>query len=89
MHADHRPLVRDFPAHRERLQELRQHDLRFARLAERYEELDKRICRIEDGVEPLDDSALSALKQARIALKDDIARTLERRVGSCCGKCCG
>ncbi|TLX55679.1 GTP-binding protein [Stutzerimonas nosocomialis] len=89
MHVDHHPLIRDFAAQRERLQELRQHDLHFARLAERYEDLDKRICRIEDGVEPLDDAALGALKQERVVLKDDIARQLEKRAASCCGKCCG
>ena len=74
---------------REQLHHLRQDDAEFARLAEEYEALDKRICRIEDGVETLDDAALTALKLERVTLKDDIARDLRRASGSCCGGCCG
>ena len=89
MHVEHHPLVQDFPELRGELQRLRQEDQHFARRAEEYEALDKRICRIEDGVETLDDAALTALKQERVTLKDDIARDLRRASGSCCGGCCG
>ena len=89
MHVEHHPLIKDFPEKREELQRLRQEDPLFARKAEGYEALDKRICRIEDGVETLDDAALTALKQERVTLKDDIARDLRRASGSCCGGCCG
>lgn len=89
MHVDHHPLIKDFPEKREQLQRLRQQDTAFARKADDYEELDKRICRVEDGVETLDDSALNALKQERVAMKDDIARDIKRASGSCCGGCCG
>ncbi|HCH75939.1 MAG TPA: GTP-binding protein, partial [Pseudomonas sp.] len=33
--------------------------------------------------------ALNALKQERVAMKDDIARDIKRASGSCCGGCCG
>ena len=89
MHVDHHPLVHDFPELRNELQRLRQNDEQFSRQAEEYEALDKRICRIEDGVETLDDAALTALKLERVTLKDDIARDLRRASGSCCGGCCG
>jgi len=89
MHVEHHPLIKDFPEKREQLQKLRQEDPTFARKAEEYEALDKRICRVEDGVEHLDDAALNALKQERVAMKDDIARDLKRASGSCCGGCCG
>ncbi|MCQ4295599.1 DUF465 domain-containing protein [Pseudomonas stutzeri] len=89
MHVEHHPLIKDFPEKREQLQKLRQEDPGFARKAEEYEALDKRICRVEDGVETLDDSALNALKQERVTMKDDIARDLKRASGSCCGGCCG
>ncbi len=89
MHVEHHPLIKDFPEKREQLQKLRQEDPVFARKAEEYEALDKRICRVEDGVETLDDAALSALKQERANMKDDIARDLKRASGSCCGGCCG
>ncbi len=89
MHVEHHPLIKDFPEKREQLQKLRQEDPVFARKAEEYEALDKRISRVEDGVETLDDAALSALKQERVNMKDDIARDLKRASGSCCGGCCG
>ncbi|WP_134676938.1 YdcH family protein [Ectopseudomonas khazarica] len=87
MHVDHHPLIHDFPEHRDALQRLRQGDALFARQAEEYEVLDKRICRIEDGIELLDDVSPQALKLNRVALKDELARQLKRASGQCCG--CG
>ncbi|WP_277372930.1 DUF465 domain-containing protein [Pseudomonas sp. AA-38] len=87
MHIEHHPLVHDFPELRETLHRLRQEDSQFARQADEYEALDKRICRVEDGIEPLDDLSLQALKLNRVALKDDLARQLKRANGQCCG--CG
>ena len=87
MHVEHHPLIQDFPELRAELQRLRQEDEHFSRQAEHYEALDKRICRIEDGIELLDDGALGQLKQERVALKDDLSRQLKRAAGQCCG--CG
>ncbi|MDG9930908.1 MULTISPECIES: DUF465 domain-containing protein [unclassified Pseudomonas] len=87
MHVEHHPLVQDFPELRGELQRLRQEDQHFARQAEEYEALDKRVCRVEDGIELLDETALGRLKQERVALKDDLARQLKRASGQCCG--CG
>lgn len=87
MHVEHHPLIKDFPELREQLHHLRQDDAEFARLAEEYEALDKRICRIEEGSELLDDAGLGLLKQARVGLKDQLACRLKRAAGQCCG--CG
>lgn len=87
MHVEHHPLIKDFPELRGALHELRLGDADFARLADTYETLDKRICRIEAGSERLADQALLALKQERVGLKDDLARRLKRAAGQCCG--CG
>lgn len=87
MHVEHHALVKDFPEQREALHELRQQDGAFARLADSYESLDKRICRIEGGIELLADEALSQLKLERVALKDEVARRLKKAAGQCCG--CG
>lgn len=89
MHVEHHPLMNDFPELRETLHELRQSDNHFARIAGEYEELDKLICRVEDGVEMLDDDSLTSLKLQRVSLKDDVARMLQQAKGSCCGGCGG
>ena len=82
MHVEHHSLIADFPELREQLHTLRQQDHHFARLADEYEALDKRICRIEDG-------ALSTLKAERVALKDELSRQLNKAAEpeGCCGKC--
>ncbi|KRW62866.1 YdcH family protein [Pseudomonas sp. TTU2014-080ASC] len=87
MYVEHHPLVKDFPEMRDALHELRLNDTRFARMADAYEELDKQICRIESGAELIGEDALTALKQERVGLKDDLARQLKRASGQCCG--CG
>jgi len=87
MHVEHHPLIKDFPELRGALHDLRVNDADFACLAETYESLDKRICRIEAGNEVLADDALVSLKMERVELKDEVARRLKRAAGQCCG--CG
>ena len=89
MHVEHHSLLADFPERRDQLHALRQQDQHFARLADEYEALDKRICRIEDGVDPLDENALATLKVERVALKDELVRQLNKAAepAGCCGKC--
>jgi uncharacterized protein YdcH (DUF465 family) len=89
MHVEHHSLTADFPELREQLHSLRQQDQHFARLADEYEALDKRVCRVEDGVDTLDENALATLKVERVALKDELARQLRKAAepAGCCGKC--
>lgn len=89
MHVEHHYLSKDFPEKQAQLLKLSQENPAFARKAEDYEALDMRIRNIEDGTETTEHAALEALKQERLALKDDIARDLKRASGSCCGGCCG
>ena len=81
MHVDHHPLIQDFPELRAELQRLRQEDSHFARQAEAYEALDKRIYEVEDGRLAMDDLALQVLKNERVALKDQIAERLRKAGG--------
>ena len=89
MHVEHHSLIADFPELREQLHNLRQQDSHFARLADEYEVLDKRICRVEDGIDVLDDGALSTLKAERVAMKDELSRQMKKAAEpeGCCGKC--
>jgi uncharacterized protein len=77
MNVEHHPLTQDFPQLRERLHALKLSDTHFARLAEEYEALDKRIVRAEDGIEPVADDMLETLKKLRLALKDEIYARLK------------
>lgn len=76
MPLEHHPLNREFPQHHDALRKLMQSDARFARLAEEYEALDKRIYEIEDGRAVADDLMLQGLKLQRVGLKDEIADLL-------------
>ena len=89
MHVEHHSLIADFPELREQLHTLRQQGSHFARLADEYEVLDKRICRVEDGIDVLDDGALSTLKAERVAMKDELSRQMKKAAEpeGCCGKC--
>ena len=78
MPLEHHPLAREFPEYRQQLQTLHAQDAHFAKLAQQYESLDKRIYEIEDGREALDDLALHALKNERVQLKDQIADRLRK-----------
>jgi uncharacterized protein YdcH (DUF465 family) len=50
----------------------------FRRLAERYDEVNRNIYRIESGEEPTSDEVLARLKKWRLKLKDEIAAILTK-----------
>jgi len=76
MPLQHHPLHREFPQLKTQLQALLSSDGHFARLAEEYEELDKRIYEAESGRVALDDMLLLGLKMQRVSLKDELASFL-------------
>ncbi len=65
-------LVHEFPEHRERIHELKTGDQHFSRLFDEYHELEHRIRRIENDVEPTTDEYLETLKKERLFLKDQL-----------------
>ena len=67
---EHHPLLKEFPEHKEKMHELKLNDKHFKSLTEKYENLDKRIFRIESEEEVLDDFSLEKLKKERFKLKD-------------------
>ena len=69
-------LHEEFPQARERLHALKLSDAHFARVAERYHEVNRAIHRAEAEVEPISDDALEEMKKQRLALKDEIAALL-------------
>ncbi|KIP88658.1 uncharacterized protein YdcH (DUF465 family) [Pseudomonas sp. BIGb0408] len=63
----------------------------YAALAEQYDDVDRRIARIENGIERPDGMPLSALKLRRSGLREDLARQVGKAENGCCncGKQCG
>lgn len=63
----------EFPEAQARIHTLKASDNHFARLADRYHELNRSIHRAEAEVEPTSDDILEDMKKQRLALKDEIA----------------
>ncbi len=70
-------LPETFPDQADRIRELKSTDPRFARLAEDYHDLNRRIHRGETDVEPMDDVRMQDLRKRRLALLDEIRARLD------------
>jgi hypothetical protein len=62
----------EFPEFAERMSELKQSDAHFARMAERYHELNRKVHSAETNVAPMEELAEMQLRKERAALKDEI-----------------
>lgn len=82
MPLQYHPLSREFPQFETQLRSLLQDDGHFARLAQEYEALDKRIYEVEDGRVAMDEMELLGLKMQRVSLKDEVAELLRNGGGS-------
>ena len=71
-------LNEEFPQDAARIHELKVSNAHFARLADRYHELNRSIHRAESGVEAMADDALENFKKQRLHLKDEIAGMLAK-----------
>ena len=74
----HHPLAHDMPEHRDAIHDLKMSDEHFSRLLGEYEVLDKRIVRIEQRIELMDDLELDNLKMERVAMKDTLVGLLQK-----------
>ena len=66
-------LTDEFPAQAQAIHALKASNAHFARIAERYHELNRTLHRMETNVEPADDFTMEELKKERLRLKDEIA----------------
>ena len=71
-------LAEDFPDKRDRIDQLKISDNRFARLYDEYNEVNRTIHRVETRVEPQTDEAEEELKRRRLQIKDEIMAMLDR-----------
>ncbi|WP_407492143.1 YdcH family protein [Pseudooceanicola sp. MF1-13] len=70
-------LHEEFPEHAEAISVLKQVDNHFARMADKYHDLNRRIHRAETNVEPMEDLAMIELRKERGALKDQLYSLLK------------
>ncbi|WP_324731853.1 YdcH family protein [Pseudomonas paeninsulae] len=76
MPLQYHPLSREFPQFEPQMRALLQVDGHFARMAEEYEQLDKRIYEVLGGRVAMDELQLQGLKMQRVVLKDEIETLL-------------
>ncbi|MBX9759151.1 MAG: YdcH family protein [Beijerinckiaceae bacterium] len=69
-------LHEEFPQHGERIHALKTSNSHFARLADKYHDVNRAIHRAEAEVEPTSDDVLESMKKQRLHLKDEIASML-------------
>ncbi|PQO23897.1 hypothetical protein C2I36_05480 [Rhodobacteraceae bacterium WD3A24] len=72
-------LADDFPDEIDEIHALKEKDAHFARLVERYHEVNRAVHRAETRVEPVSEEREEALRHHRVQLKDEIARELHAR----------
>ena len=70
----------EFPQASAAISKLKIGDAHFARLADRYEHLNREIHRIDSDIEPASDDTREVLKKERLKLKDEIAAMLRAAV---------
>jgi uncharacterized protein YdcH (DUF465 family) len=68
----------EFPDAVDVLHQLKVHDAHFAKLAERYHDLNREIHRIESDVEPASDERAETAKKERLALLDEISAIIAK-----------
>jgi uncharacterized protein YdcH (DUF465 family) len=69
-------LTHEFPAQADKIHALKSDNAHFQKLAQRYEELNKVVVQIEEGLRAVDGLHLETLKKERLQLKDQIAAQL-------------
>lgn len=77
MPLEHHPLVKEFPDLHDAIHELKLNDDHFRELFDEYDQLDKKIYRVESGVEPDSDQYTEELKLRRVKLKDELYAMLK------------
>ncbi|NBD20443.1 DUF465 domain-containing protein [Aquabacterium fontiphilum] len=74
---EHHPLIKDFPELRDKIHELKLSSAHFVKLEREYEEVDKEVVRLENGIEHSSSAELEQKKLRRVALKDELYAMLK------------
>lgn len=65
-------LIHELPEHKERIHELKTSNPHFAKLFDKYHDVDHQVRRIEEGIETPSDDFTEELKKERLHLKDEL-----------------
>ena len=76
MTIEHHPLIKEHPEYRQLIHELKVGDPEFRSLFDEYHELDRRIYRIDQDIEPVAEDFASQLKRRRLYLEDRLLQML-------------
>lgn len=71
----------EFPEDAALLHQLKLNDRHFQTLAQRYQDVNQEVHRVETEVEPASDERLETLKKQRLTLIDEIAALLQKAKG--------
>jgi uncharacterized protein YdcH (DUF465 family) len=72
-------LAEEFPDDADVIHALKTEDAHFARLADEYHEVNRRIHRMESLIEPASDEVETEARRQRLRLKDEIAALIAAR----------
>ena len=78
MLGEHHGLVQEFPEYKDKIHELKTSNPEFAKLFEKYNDIDKEIYRIEMQIENTSDEYAENLKIRRVQLKDQLYTMLQQ-----------
>lgn len=68
----------DFPQYRAAISRLKHNDPLFSQILNEYDDTDKRICGLEQQLQPVSDGYFSDLKRRRVLLKDRLYALLRQ-----------
>jgi len=69
-------LADEFPEHKDKIHELKMNDAHFAKMFDRYHEINRAVHRMETRIEPVTDETEEQARRERMQLKDQIATYL-------------
>jgi uncharacterized protein YdcH (DUF465 family) len=71
-------LADEFPEFKDKIHDLKMNDAHFAKMADKYHEINRSVHRMETRIEPVTDEVEEQTRRQRMALKDEIASYLQK-----------
>ncbi|MDC0345044.1 DUF465 domain-containing protein [Alphaproteobacteria bacterium] len=82
MFGDHHTLVNELPDYKDAIHALKTTNAHFRKLFDAYHDADKKVLRMEEGIETVSDIVLEDGKKQRLSLKDELFAMLKKNATS-------